>query len=218
MSVPDMRVLWLLLLATSNTAGCGALPRGQPGQAPLELYERLSAAGHYSDVSPPARASTHLRVVVMPFRDATVAPTGLLLSDDEEGLIREVYYVQRLVERLEGLVVEGLQAAGVEVVRAYAPSDLAAGQGRGIRPDLILDVQVDHVELHRWMKREPWPEVPFADIDLVRLAYACRWQKPDGRQAREVDASHELILPAEEQDDLLVMAQLMVRTMLESAP
>lgn len=54
MSVPDMRVLWLLLLATSNTAGCGALPRGQPGQAPLELYERLSAAGHYSDVSPGA--------------------------------------------------------------------------------------------------------------------------------------------------------------------
>jgi hypothetical protein len=211
----DTAQLMLAVACASFCADCRTALRGHSRHQPMEMYGRLREQRKFS--TPPAlpRLKEGLRIAVLPFDDRTVSPTGLLLSDNEVGTVAAILYLPHLAPRLEGFLVEALRASGARAYQACSQSDLPGASERELAVDRLLTVRLDHAELHRWQKGEPWPGLHDANIDLVRVVYSYDWLTIDGKPTASGDAAHELYLPATQVDDLEVVAQAMAAQILD---
>lgn len=181
----------LILLVLATTAACTAPLRGAVHHHPEEIYRNVEAKdGTYSILEKPIKTADH-PLIVEQFADRVLAPTGVYLDDwNEHGLLTETYFTPYFTQHLFDKTVAALQKAGFDTKRSYGPAQARDQMTR------VLQVEIQHAELHRWAKKAVFATGAAGTIDLARVEYAFRWRDGAGSEISKGKGSIELVLAA----------------------
>lgn len=199
---------WLVAALLAGAGPACATKIGALHHRPFEIYDALAKSGAPAfSAAPEVHVPAGVAVVVEPFTDRSIAPTGLYLSDEESNITKtvELYYTPHIGEHLADGVAAALGAAGAKVYRSYgAPARQVAGAKR-------LAVWVDHAELHRW-KRDA------GTVDIVAVRYRYGWSAGEPAPAPDRSGELALLLRAGAEDDLDVVARHIAAEVTRSLP
>jgi hypothetical protein len=203
-----MRASTLIALFLFFSAGCSGTRRVALHVDPVRAYDAaLAQHGGYATIPSSTSAAALVGpVLVLPFADRTIAPTGSYLDDRDPTPVSEVYLVPDVAAHLYDHVVDVLHEGGARAYRAYddASAREAAPSAR------MLELELITFELHRWMKSEPVPGAPAGVVDIVHVVYRYRWRNGDGSSTEPRKVGHRLLLP-KNADALDVAGRYIVR-------
>lgn len=199
----------LLATAVVALAGCGTI-RDFP-------HHNLFAIVAETESGPPRptpMVAAGTPIIVQLTRDDVQAPTGVYL-DDLRGEISETYetyLVQHVAEHLCDRTEKAMREEGEEVYRVYGPNAPAPRQ-LGDRAYRLLQLEIDHAELHRWLKDTDRGE---AATDYGQVDFRFRWLDEQGRLITEGAHTHRFAEPVEDGDALQHAGQQIAAHCLQS--
>ncbi|MCK6547487.1 hypothetical protein L6R52_16685 [Myxococcota bacterium] len=213
----QVTLVLLSLLSLAVAPGCASSRRAALHLDPQAAYTAALAqhGGIPSIPSATVAASLRQAVLIVPFEDHTLAPSGSFLDDRSGEPMSAVYVVPDVVRHLADHTAFTLKSGGATVYRAYDLASARTAEGVTGRPIATLEVELKHFELHRWVRSRPVPTRPeTAPIDVVRVEYRYRW-RTEGRPV-EHEARHELLI-SPEHDALDVVSKHLVREVVAHA-